>query len=156
MKVLVTGSRTWTDRKIIHAALKELPEGSIIVNGGNGRYDRTTRTWYGADILSTQFGLVHSYEIREYPVTDADWRREGLKAGFLRNRTMLEAEHPDYVYAFRMEDKSNGTDNMMRLAIQAEVPLELHYLTSQGVIVAFPESVKHLAVILDTKSSQLL
>src|SRR3569833_4760076 len=39
MRVLVTGSTSWTDRNLIHAALSKLPGGSVVVTGDTDGVD---------------------------------------------------------------------------------------------------------------------
>jgi hypothetical protein len=134
-KVLCTGSRSWTDRRIIHEALHHLREGDVIVHGANGRYDSELRLWYGADVLVQQFALVHSIEQRPYPVTPAEWKKYGLAAGPRRNQHMYDAERPDEVYAFRMPGTSKGTDGMVKIALAGGTPVTLYYLDEvDGVV----------------------
>ena len=128
MKVLFTGSRTWTDRKIIHAALHYLTEDDILIHGANGSYDSQTRTWSGADILCDQYAAVHSIPRRPYPVSHDEWREQGLSAGPRRNRKMYDAEQPDRVIAFRMSGTSSGTDGMIKIALSGGTPVIVYYL----------------------------
>lgn len=131
MKVLVTGSRTWTDRQIIHDALHHLLADDVLIHGANGKLDwnkeRTRKIWYGADILCEQFALVHSIPVRPYPVTDEEWKEFGLAAGPRRNRRMYDAERPDQVIAFRMAGKSSGTDGMVKIALAGGTPILVYY-----------------------------
>lgn len=122
---MTTGSRRWSNRTIVHQALSELPQTTRLVNGGQGYRDQTDRKWYGADVLCTQFALVHDLDWKEYP---AAWGRFGRSAGPKRNVAMLQAEQPDEVYAFRLPGESNGTDHMMRIALEADIPVHLYYL----------------------------
>ena len=132
MKVLVTGSRTWTDRKIIHEILHHLTEDDILVHGANGSYDRTTREWSGADVLCDQFAAVHSIPRRPYPVPDEEWKKYGLSAGPRRNQRMYDAEQPEQVFAFRMFGTSSGTDGMVKIALAGKTPVTLQYIGPAG------------------------
>ena len=132
MRVLVCGSRTWTDRKIIHKVLHHLTEDDIVVHGGNGSYDRFTREWSGADILSDQFAAVHSIPRRPYPVTDVEWKTQGRSAGPKRNRRMYNTEQPEQVIAFRMSGDSVGTDDMVRVALAGGTQVYVKYLHEDG------------------------
>lgn len=128
MKVLVCGSRTWTDRRIIHEALHHLTEEDVLVHGANGSYDSQKREWRGADILCDQFAAVHSIPRRPYPVSHDEWREQGFSAGPRRNRKMYDAEQPDQVIVFRRAGTSSGTDNMIRIALDGGTPVLVYYL----------------------------
>lgn len=123
MKVLVCGSREWTDMETIRSALATLPPGSVVVNGGQGYFHKRTGRWVGADRISTVVGMRLGLGTIEVP---ANWRAEGKAAGMKRNARML-AEHPDIeaVWAFRLPGRSPGTDGMMRLALERRIPVVL-------------------------------
>lgn len=123
MKVLVCGSREWTDMETIRSALATLPPGSVVVNGGQGYFDDKTRRWVGADTISTVAAWSMGIHVVEIP---ANWWTEGKAAGPKRNARML-AEHPDIeaVWAFRLPGRSPGTDGMMRLALERRIPVVL-------------------------------
>jgi len=81
-KILVCGSRTWSDSDLIAWHLQALPKGSIVVEGGCS----------GADRIAAEVASDLLLEVREYP---ADWQRFGASAGPRRNQQMLDLEHPD-------------------------------------------------------------
>ena len=68
-----------------------------------------------ADRLARQWGAT---VVRE----PADWGQYNAAAGPIRNQLMLTKHRPDVVYAFRAAGKSNGTDNMVKLAVAAGLP----------------------------------
>lgn len=111
-RVLVCGSRTWTDAATIARVLGELPEGTTIIHGA-GR---------GADYLAGVEAEGYGFRVEEYP---ADWARHGRRAGPLRNQRMLDEGRPDRVIAFRMPGPSRGTDDMVRRARAAGLPVEV-------------------------------
>lgn len=123
MKVLVCGSREWTDTEPIRAALATLPPESTVVNGGQGYFDKRVSRWVGADVISTMAAWSMGIHVIEMP---ANWRAEGRAAGMKRNARMLAA-HPDIeaVWAFRLPGRSPGTDGMMRLALDKRIPVVL-------------------------------
>lgn len=110
MKVLICGSRDWTDKDAIRRRVAELPAGTEIVEGGAR----------GADQLAHQVASA-----RGLPVTTvkADWERYGRSAGFKRNIEMLDME-PDLVLAFRLNN-SRGTGHTIQEAIRREIPVEV-------------------------------
>lgn len=133
-KVLCCGSRTWTDRKIIHEALKHLAEEDLIIHGGNGRYDKERKLYVGADLLCQQMALVHSIPQVSYPVPEAEWKKYGLAAGPRRNQRMYDTEQPDAVIAFRMPGVSKGTDGMVKIALAGGTSVNAYLLSGSGVL----------------------
>lgn len=109
MKVLVCGSRSWTDYGAVHRALADLvvERGSFVVMHGAAR---------GADRLAGTAAARLGLEVIEFP---ADWKRHGRRAGYLRNQEML-AQAPDLVVAFH-RDSSPGTGHMISLARRAGI-----------------------------------
>lgn len=89
MKILVCGSRTWTNEKVIERELKKLPPGTIIVHG---------HCPSGADAIADKLAMKLGFQIRRYPA-DWDGEREATgspnAAGPKRNSRMIREEHPD-------------------------------------------------------------
>lgn len=78
-RVLVTGSRTWTDESIIQKALeREFEPGAVLVSGACPR---------GGDEICERLGAAIGYQIERHP---ADWKRHGRGAGFRRNVEMVQ------------------------------------------------------------------
>ena len=100
MRVLVCGSRTWTDRARIRAELETLPRDAIIIHGACPS---------GADAIANEEAEALGMRVERYP---ADWNHYGKRAGFLRNTEMANTQ-PDLCLAFRTPGKSNGTDDMI-------------------------------------------
>ena len=118
MKVLITGSREWTDGEVIYAALSKLPKSTIIVHGAA----RGADTY--AESAATQLGL----SMDRYP---ADWNTHGKAAGPFRNQQMLDAG-VDLVLAFHPDlDSSKGTRDMVNRAMKAGIPVVL-FVASRG------------------------
>lgn len=111
-KVLVCGSRTWTDRATIERVICGLERDTIIVHGAAKGADSL------ADDAASLWGLIR----RPYP---ADWQKYGRAAGPIRNQEMLNKEDPDRVIAFRMPGESRGTDDMVRRARAVGIPVEI-------------------------------
>lgn len=142
-KVLVCGGRdfgdlrgNWwdepslTDRKkqytFIHRTLSELTESE-----GWPISDEECRlpTWTlisgaarGADTAALDYAVVNWMLFEEYP---ADWETYGKKAGFIRNKKMLDEGKPNVVVAF---PGGKGTAGMVTLAKKAGIKvLEVEY-----------------------------
>ena len=112
MRVLICGSRNWRDRDLIKQVVGALPVGSTVITGGAP----------GADTIAMQEARLRGLGQQ---VFRADWVRYGKAAGPIRNQEMLDEGRPDLVIAFRLEGKSRGTDDMIRRAKSAGVPVEV-------------------------------
>lgn len=121
MRVLVTGSRTWTWHKPVHEALSKFYESAradggslVVVHGGAGRgADRIARDWAAQ---AEHLGWAVTQE--SHP---ADWsgpHRRG--AGYARNAEMV-ALGADVCLAF-IRDGSRGATHCAELAEKAGIP----------------------------------
>lgn len=97
IKVVVTGGRSYEDRKTAYNVLSTLgladkdeyrmPTEIEIAHGGAR----------GADTIADDWAVVHWVPVT---VFEAEWDRYGKKAGALRNTKMLKEYEPDLVVAF--------------------------------------------------------
>lgn len=110
--VLICGSRTWKDRAAVERVIFALDRDTIVVHGGA----------QGADALADEAALLWGLTRRVYP---ADWNRHGREAGPIRNQQMLDLEDIVRVIAFRMPGESRDTDDMVRRARAAGIPVEV-------------------------------
>lgn len=130
MKILVAGSRHWTDRDLIHQTL--LPfAGAKIVHGGNGYYvyDPTVpgarRAVRGADAIAGEIGLSLGCHVIVY---EAVWKVFGPSAGPRRNTLMIVEEHKltepiDQAILFHEDiEHSRGTKDMRVKLDRAGIP----------------------------------
>lgn len=126
MRLLITGSRQWTDKQelesVLHAQWLRHPWGLIIVHGDCPRgADRMTREWCER---MTQF---NAGKIGGPPCTEerhpADWDRHGKAAGFIRNQEMVSLG-ADLCIAFVVPGKSKGTQHTINLARKAGIPVQ--------------------------------
>jgi len=111
MRVIVCGSREWTDRDAIANRLFDLPTDAVIVHGAAK----------GADRIAGQEAQKLGLLVEEHP---ADWEYYGKRAGFLRNRRMAEIG-ADLCLAF-WDGRSSGTAMMVDLAEKYDIPVELY------------------------------
>jgi hypothetical protein len=99
--LIITGSRFWTDKEFIRKVLLEYSPIDMLVHGAAN----------GADSLAAELATEYGWKTDPFPVTAADWKRLGKKAGPLRNRRMLDAYPPAenvVVLAFPLH-RSRGT-----------------------------------------------
>lgn len=110
-RVIICGSRHWQDAAPIADLIARLPAGTTVMHGGAP----------GADSLAAHLAAARYLPVEAFP---ADWKNFGRRAGPLRNRQML-ASGVDAVYAFRLPGSSPGTDDMIRIARAAKVPVKI-------------------------------
>jgi hypothetical protein len=121
LRILVTGSRTWDDRRRVRRALTGVAlergdfHGIVVVHGACPT---------GADALADEWATNHD----DWGVTaerhPADWDRHGKRAGFIRNAEMV-ATGADLCLAF-IKDGSRGATMTADLAEKAGIPTMRH------------------------------
>lgn len=112
-RILITGSRDWTDRALIRSVLlrlTHLPD-PVLVHGGAR----------GADTIAAQEFVELFGERGRVEVHEADWFKYGQAAGPMRNAAMVKAGL-DICLAFPLGE-SRGTRGCMALAEKAGIPV---------------------------------
>jgi YspA, cpYpsA-related SLOG family len=115
MRVLVCGSRNYTDAAAIDRYLDGLKEVTLVIEGGA----------LGADRLAREWAIRHGVPFLTF---EADWQTYGRSAGPIRNTVMLEEGKPDLAGAFPTDGRlaqSRGTRNMVEKLRRAGVPLHI-------------------------------
>jgi len=95
-RILVTGSRTWLDRRRLHAeVVRYISDSAVLEVDSQGiAVNWNTTGWVivhgacptGADALADDFAVQNFMEQEEHP---ADWKAFGKRAGFKRNAEMV-------------------------------------------------------------------
>lgn len=118
-RVLVTGSRDWVDRLAIERVMDRfdllLPRPITLVSG---------HCPTGADFIAEQHARALGWDIELYP---ADWETHGKRAGYLRNKEMVDAG-ADIVIAFIL-NASRGGLMTVKLAKEAGLPVRMLEVT---------------------------
>ena len=129
MKILVCGSRTFTNTSLVYGELMKLmksQESLMIIEGGCRGPDTFAR------MFAEEFNLPH---VTEW----AEWEKYGKRAGPIRNQVMLEMK-PDLVLAFvdkKLKD-SRGTYDMVKKAMDAGIEVmivpDIEKIYGKGII----------------------
>ena len=119
MKVLICGSRNFSDKQLIRSVIMQLPKDTVIIQGGAR----------GADHMAKLYALERGMIVEEYL---PNWDELGKKAGPLRNQEMIDKGHPDKVIAFFYDmENSKGTWDMIRRSEKANIPIDT--IVSKGI-----------------------
>lgn len=112
-RLLVTGSRSWTDETVIGQELHRVwtqwgrPQDAVLVVGDADGADRlAARCWQRAGL--------------EVELHRADWDVHGRRAGMIRNAEMVDSG-VDFCVAFSVDD-SRGTAHCLNAATRSLVP----------------------------------
>lgn len=116
MRILVCGSRNWTDYNRVERVLSEFSTvhklDDVTIVHGAAR---------GADTIAEEVAEKLGFNTESHP---ADWERYGKSAGPIRNIEMLETG-VDLVIAF-MSFNSVGTKHTVREAAKRHIPTEVY------------------------------
>lgn len=113
-RVLVTGSREWTDSLAVAEAIDEhMQPGDVLVHGCCHK---------GADrIADSYWGFALGQEVERWP---ADWDEYGKAAGHIRNQKMVDSA-PDLCLAF-IRNESKGATGCAGRARMAGIPVVVY------------------------------
>lgn len=116
VRILVTGSRDWTDRPRLVFGLGM----AIGHTGGAGLLSDVTIVSgacpSGADAAAEQYATAYGYKVERHP---ADWGRYGKSAGFRRNAEMVKLG-ANLCVAF-IRNRSRGASHCATLAEKAGI-----------------------------------
>lgn len=108
MKVLIAGSRSLNDIGLVeNAVLASGFEVSEVVSGGAR----------GIDTCAARWAKLHG---KKLTVMLADWEEHGLKAGYMRNKTMVD--YADATICI-WDGKSKGTKHTINITKSAGKPV---------------------------------
>lgn len=124
IRLLVTGSRGWTDYKTIFAYLQKLRP-ALVIHGGA----------MGADLHAGRAAREIGIPVCIFP---ANWSHYGKSAGSIRNEEMLSLSNPTQGVAF-WDGHSSGTVHMIRLCQHKGVPLEVIRLSPKAISPVLPQ-----------------
>lgn len=108
-RILITGSRHWTDEEPIAALIDSLPFDAIVIHGNAP----------GADTIADRLAFARGLHVKAWA---ASWHRFGRQAGPLRNQCMIDEGKPTEAHAYITPD-SVGTWDCVRRCRAAGVPV---------------------------------
>nr|QBK87633.1 MAG: DNA recombination-mediator protein A [Marseillevirus LCMAC201] len=101
MKILIAGSRNYTNRKKIHKVISALSQDTVVVHGD----------CRGADKIAASVATKLQLTVECYP---ADWKQYGKAAGPIRNQQMLDDNNIEKAIIFHeCLEESKGTKDML-------------------------------------------
>ena len=104
IKVIICGGREFNNKPLAYKMLDRLRRMhggfSVVITGGARGADAIGKQWAGSR-------GIHVIEVK------ADWDTHKTRAGYVRNRKMLDDHKPDRVIAF---PGGRGTAHMMQIA----------------------------------------
>jgi len=115
VRILITGSRNWSDEDVIDGALRA----AFYEFGPATLVSGACPT--GADAIAERIWEAHAFPVERHP---ADWETHGKAAGPLRNQQMVDLG-ADICLAFPLPD-SRGTKHCMGAADKAGIPVVVH------------------------------
>jgi hypothetical protein len=126
VRVLITGSREFTDRAVIAAAIsqvaRENPNRALLIRHGAAR---------GADSLAGAVARKYPGRLVEEVHAVTDWKNpdgsKNWKAGFDRNQRMVDAGADICLAFLHPAAKNAGTRHCMRAAHEAGIPVREHW-----------------------------
>lgn len=121
MRVMVTGSRDWTDADTIRRCLGFV-HGSIVSRPKRPDITLVHGGAAGADAIAARVAVEElGWQAEVFP---ADWDTHGKAAGPIRNREML-ATQPAFVFAFPLP-QSKGARDVIAEAKRRGIPVYVH------------------------------
>lgn len=112
MKIIIAGSRSFSDKEFLFKSLDKISENIAITEVVSG-------TARGADKLGEEWGKSRGITVKQFP---ADWNYYGKRAGYVRNEEM--AKYADGLVAF-WDKQSKGTKHMIDLATKYNISVTI-------------------------------
>lgn len=118
MRILVTGSTTWTDVDALQREFKKLPSDSTIVTGDTP----------GVDAIAEALAHEMKFKIERIKKSDEDYKIYPQEAWKRLNERMIETKI-DLVLAFNAdfykEGHARGTRHAVELAQEQDIPVRI-------------------------------
>jgi hypothetical protein len=114
IRILITGSRTWTRMETIEAVLQRYHRTYEHVTMVSGHCPK------GADWMCEQYAREFGWTIEKHP---ANWTKHGKSAGFIRN-TEMTWKGADVCLAF-IRANSRGATHCVRMAKIRKIPVRI-------------------------------
>ncbi len=112
-RVLITGSRNWTDEESIRRLIDSLPNDAVVIHGACPT---------GADAIADRLAKARGLAVTAF---EAEWESFGFAAGPLRNEEMVCVGMPTEAHAFPLPG-SRGTWDCVRRCRKKGIPVTVH------------------------------
>lgn len=120
MKVIVAGTRTFDDQRLVFDMLNNLNIDVEEIVSGHCKRFVDDQEIYTPDRLGEIWAIDNNIPVRLFP---ANWEKYGRYAGPIRNKEM--AEYADYAVIF-WDGQSSGTRSMIKEMNRLKKPLMVH------------------------------
>lgn len=112
MRILICGSRDWSNWDKIRQYLRTLDKDTVIIEGDARGADKMS-----GYLAEKEFG----FKVVKFP---ADWNKYDKAAGPIRNQQMITEGKPDKAVAF-WDGESRGTADMIKRLESAKIPVDI-------------------------------
>jgi hypothetical protein len=147
LRVLICGSRTWTDGRVIGRVLSGLLDEAmtnfqklVVIEGCASGADSFACHFFDGPCQAPGGGSHAGHTHVEHRHFPAHWRHGptcspgctevvGKAAGHIRNQRMQDEGQPDLAFAFSEQPVTSGTGGMINILKRAGVPV---YVVSHG------------------------
>lgn len=115
------GSRRWRDRAAVEAAVAALPAGTVVVSGG----------CRGVDTWAVEAARQRGLEVVVHRPDLVGVRSRGVAAARYHARNQRIVDDCERVIAFRRAEGRGGTEDAIRRARAAGIPVEVREVTGR-------------------------
>lgn len=131
MKVIIAGTRTFNDYELLKKHLYYFVRNDHVIEVVSGSCDIGVHTFtrpdgtrvYGADGLGERWAAEHNIPVKPFP---ADWDKNGLSAGPIRNQQMADYINPKTDKCIIFHDgESKGSWSMAKKASKRKIRTEV-------------------------------
>lgn len=124
MRIIVGGSRTFCDFRLLERKLNRMTEGKqkvTVITGGQGGRQGPKGELIGADALAEWWAYLHHHTVEVY---HADWKENGKSAGPIRNTEMIKNARAKRAIFF-WDGQSPGTKDCIEKAKKAGLKVKV-------------------------------
>ena len=118
MRVVISGSRTFTDREVVERVIDRLIERQDFIIVGDAPH--------GVDRMVMEYCYHREDDLYDWQVFPADWEKYGKRAGHLRNEWMIH-DADALIAIFAPGEPTPGTSNALEQARKKGIPTAMYH-----------------------------